>query len=87
MGGYRKGVHQPHRYREREDVRRRPYLEKEISEEYFAPCTVFDRLSLFRRRYAWSLFPFLSFSSLDYRCPSFLLYASQHTAVSAPVEF
>lgn len=47
MGGYRKGVHQPHRYREREDVRRRPYLEKEISEEHFAPCTVFNRLSLF----------------------------------------
>ena len=67
MGGYRKGVHQPHRYREREDVRRRPYLEKEISEEHFAPCTVFNRLSLFGRRYAPSPFPSPSSSSLDYR--------------------
>lgn len=39
------------RYREREDVRRRPYLEKEISEEHFAPRTVFHRLSSSPARY------------------------------------
>lgn len=54
-----RGCTKPHRYREREDVRRQPYLEKEISEEHFAPCTMFDRLSLFRRQYAHP--PFLFF--------------------------